>query len=197
MRRLSWIMLSLVFVFIFSTSSKIFAEENESYYYVLKGGIYSPENDDVKDADEGINLEAAIGTYTSEYFGAEMGFGFFQTKFKEPSNVKITAKFFPITFNLLGNYPVGPVEMYGGGGIGAYISKTEVTENNQSDSEVHTSYGFQALLGGRYNLLNNLFVGMEGKYIWTKTPELTLLDRSIPDIHYDGFIVTVNVGSRF
>ena len=196
MRRRSWVILLLTFVFIFSLSTLTFAEDSKNSYFVLKGGIYSPDNDDVKDfTDEGINLEVAVGTYTSKYFGGELGVGYFQTRFKE--GPKVTAKFVPITFNLLGRYPAGPVDLYGGGGMGAYISKTEVTIGVDSDSEVDTFYGFQVLVGGKYNMPNDFFIGIEGKYIWTKTPEQQFFGVPLADTHYDGFIATVNVGTRY
>jgi len=196
MRQLSWIILLLTFVFTFFPSDLTFADDNKNFYYVLKGGIYSPQNDDVKDfVDEGINLEVALGTYTSEYFGAELGVGFFQTRTTE--GAKVTTKFFPITFNLFGKYSDGPIDIYGGGGVGAYINKTEVTINADSDSDLHTSLGFQTLVGGKYYILNDYFVGMEGKYIWAKTPEQTIMGVSLPDLHYDGFVVTINVGCRY
>jgi len=196
MRRLSWIILLLTFVFTFFPSALTFANDNKNSYYVLKGGVYFPQNDDVKDfVDDGINLEVAVGTFTSEYFGAELGVGFFQTRTTE--GAKVTTKFFPITFNLLGKYSDGPIDIYGGGGMGAYINKTEVTINAGSDSDLHTSYGFQALVGGKYYLLKDYFVGMEGKYIWTQTPQQTIMGVPLPDLHYDGFVVTVNVGARY
>jgi opacity protein-like surface antigen len=196
MRRISLIILLLTSVFIFFSSTLTFAEEKNNNYFVIKGGVYFPQSDDVEDfVDEGINLEVAVGTYTSKHFGCELGVGFFQTKFTE--GPKVTAKFVPITFNLLGRYPVGPVDLYGGGGIGAYISKTEVTIGENSDSEVDTFYGFQVLAGGKFYMSNDLFVGMEGKYIWTKTPEQNFFGVPIADLHYDGLIVTLNVGTRF
>ena len=200
MRRLSWVLALFPFLLISFCSNQTFAEDTKSSYIVLKGGVYFPQNDDVKDfTDDGIDLEVAIGKFTSKFFmvdlGGELGVGFFQTRFTE--GAKVTTKFFPITLNLLGKYPVGPVDIYGGGGMGAYISKTEVTVLEQSDSEVHTFYGFQTLIGGKYNLANDLFFGLEGKYLWTKTPEIILMGVPISDLHYDGFIVTLNIGTNF
>ena len=84
MRRISWIILLLTFVFTFFSSNLTFADDNKNSHLVFQGGVYSPENDDVKGfANEGISLEVAVGTYTSKYFGGEQGFGFFQTRFTE------------------------------------------------------------------------------------------------------------------
>jgi len=197
MKRTSWFPFILAVVPILFFTSAVFAQDNlKNQYVVVKGGMYSPQNDDVKDFEDGINLEVAFGTYMNKYFGAELGIGFFQTKFTENSG-KVTTKFFPITFNLLGNYPSGPVEIYGGGGVGAYISKTEITITGNSDSEVDTFYGFQVLVGGRYNMANNLFIGIEGKYIWTKTPEQEFFGIKVTDTHYDGIVGTLNIGTRF
>lgn len=196
MKRISWFSFVLTFILIFFLSTITFAQDKKPNYFVVKGGVYSPQHNDVKDfTDDGINLEVAVGTYSSKYFGGEFGVGFFQTKFTE--GAKVTAKFVPITLNILGRYPAGPFDLYGGGGIGAYISKTEVTIMENSNSEVDTFYGFQVLVGGKFNMPNDFFIGMEGKYIWTKTPEQMLFGVPVADIHYDGLIVTVNVGTRY
>jgi opacity protein-like surface antigen len=195
MKRIFWVPFVLTFISVFLLPNPTFAEDDKSIYVVLKGGVYSPDHDDVKDFDEGINLEVAVGTYTSKYFGGELGVGFFQTESKEGADV--TTKFVPITYNALGRYPAGPVDIYGGGGMGVYISKTEVTVMGTSEKELDTFYGFQVLVGGKYNLPNDLFIGMEGKYIWTKTPETDFFGVHVTDAHYDGFIVTINCGTRY
>lgn len=195
MKRIFRFSFVLTFVSIFLLPNLTFAEDDNSIYVVLKGGVYSPQHDDVKDFDEGINLEVAVGTYTSKYFGGELGVGFFQTESKE--GTKVTTKFVPITYNVLGRYPAGSVDIYGGGGMGAYISKTEVTLMGNSEKEIDTFYGFQVLVGGKYYMPNNLFIGLEGKYIWTKTPEHEFFGVPITDAHYDGFIVTINCGTRY
>jgi outer membrane protein W len=64
-----------------------------------------------------------------------------------------------------------------------------------SDSHSATSFGGFLGAGANLNLDQNWFVGLEGKYLWTK-PQFSFVGQNI-DVAFDGWILTGNLGFRF
>jgi opacity protein-like surface antigen len=172
--------------------------ENPSNYVVLKGGLYSPSKDfDIGathfELDDGFVAEIAAGHYFVPFFATELGVGYFESK-ASPAVPPGETKFKVVPVTLTGKvlFPFGPIEPYGEFGIGAYITKAEVsgTIGNFSGS-TKGAFGLHAGGGANINITPNVFLGAEGRYLWAK-PSF-----GGQDIKLDGFTVTGNLGYRF
>jgi hypothetical protein len=53
--------------------------EEKTNYFTIKGGIYSPESDDLEGFDTGSALEIAFGHYFNRNFTLELGLGHLKT----------------------------------------------------------------------------------------------------------------------
>ena len=80
-------------------------------------------------------------------------------------------------------------ETISGAGMGVYFSKVEARAFGISNSNMETNYGFQVVAGGNVDIRQDFFVGIEGKYLWTKSDEI--------DARFDGFTMSAIVGTRF
>jgi opacity protein-like surface antigen len=174
------------------------AAGNPSNYVVLKGGLYSPNNDfDIGathfELDDGFVAELAVGHYIVPFFATELGIGYFESKASPavpPGEVKF--KVVPVTLTGKVLLPFGPIEPYGEFGIGGYITEADVsgTIGNFAGSTKGV-FGLHAGGGVNFNITPNVFLGAEGRYLWAK-PSF-----GGQDIKLDGFTVTGNLGYRF
>lgn len=169
-----------------------------SSYVVLKGGIYSPSKDfDVNninvDSKTGFDGEIAFGQYFLPMLGAEFGVGYFESKGSPaalPGELKL--KVVPVTLTGKVFLPLGPIEPYGEFGIGAYITKLDLSGNlGDFGGSTKGVFGLHAGGGVNINFTDTVFVGAEGRYLWAK-PSF-----GGQDIKLDGFTVTANLGFRF
>ncbi|HVY06120.1 MAG TPA: porin family protein [Burkholderiales bacterium] len=72
--------------------------------------------------------------------------------------------------------PIDRLELYVGGGAGAYRTDLRVKDNPFKSEEDDTSFGYQGLAGGDYFISRNLSVGLEYRKFKTKAD----LDPSVP-----------------
>jgi len=172
--------------------------ENPSNYAVLKGGLYSPSKDfDVGathfERDDGFVAEIALGHYFAPIFATELGVGYFESKASPavpPGDTKF--KVYPVTLTGKVLFPLGPIEPYGEFGIGGYITKAEVSGTfGNFSSSTKGVFGLHAGGGVNFNITQDVFLGIEGRYIWAK-PSF-----GGQDIKLDGFTVTADLGFRF
>lgn len=172
--------------------------ENPSNYVVLKGGLYSPSKDfDIGathfELDDGFVAEVAVGHYFAPIFATEFGVGYFESK-ASPAVPAGEVKFKVVPVTLTGKvlFPLGPIEPYGEFGIGGYITEAEVsgTIGNFTGSTKGV-FALHAGGGVNVNVARNLFLGVEGRYLWAK-PSF-----GGQDIKLDGFTVTADLGFRF
>ena len=166
------------------------------YYVYLQPGVYIPQYSHSflidGEFDTGPNIELVFGKYVNRNIAGELGIGYFETKGElSSSRTHLKEQVFDIFYTLKGLLPMGPVEIYGGGGFGVYISKASI----YPDHEVNTNLGLHVLAGGRYNINEQLFVGVEGKYIWSSASFNN--GNVVDDVQLDGIFVGANVGIRF
>jgi len=186
------------------------ADAQLSNYAVAKAGAYFPNGDDLKGFSTGFNGEVAIGHYFNKNFAGELGFGYFQSSGSaSASSGGISAAAsgdiyaIPVTLAVKAIYPIDKWEIYALGGMGAYFCNAKVNVSGTSggfsfsgsQSSSATSFGGFLGAGADVNITENWFIGVEGKYLWTK-PSFSFAGQSI-DAKFDGWTVTGNVGFRF
>lgn len=180
------------------------AAETPINYLELKAGVYSPSDsfdlhnfnggvDSHLDSKTGFNGEVAIGRYLIPILAVELGAGYFESKGSPatpPGETKL--KVVPVTATAKVLAPLGPVEPYGEFGIGAYFSRLELDGNLGAFSgSSDTTYGLHAGAGVNVNVADNVFLGVEGRYLWAK-PSF-----GGQDVKLNGFTVTGDLGYRF
>ena len=176
-------------------------------YLVLKGGMYSPQNEKLYNFDSGFNGELAFGHYFNKNLALEVASGFFQTRATRSASSEFTSAEATLDFNLVpltgalrAVIPLGAFELYGLGGGGAYFlwTDTSVSTNNRSSSS-SDKYN-QTLAGGflgagaSIKISPTVFLGLEGKYLWTTNLSLDNLET---DINLNGIQATLNLGFLF
>ncbi len=178
--------------------SPAFAKPLSPNYATLKVGGYFPQHSDLDGFDSGFNGEISFGHLVAPGFAVEGGVGYFETKgeFFSPG-VSGSEKFkvVPLTLSLKGQTFFQQFEPYVEAGIGVYFIKDElsglVLGIPVSESENNTQVGFHLGLGGNFNVTRQLFLGLEGKYVWVKADTFGV------DVRLDGITLTGNIGFRF
>ena len=172
--------------------------EYPSNYLVLKGGLYSPSDDfDLQgqhfNRDDGFVAEIAYGHYFAPIFALELGAGYFESKATAAVPAGETKfKVVPVTLTGKLLFPIGPFEPYGEFGIGGYITETDLSGTvNQALDSTKSVFGLHAGAGVNFNITRNIFLGVEGRYLWAKP------SWGGTDIKLDGFTVTADLGFRF
>lgn len=153
-------------------------------YGAVKLGVYSPRSHFLRGQDfsNSIDGELALGHYFSPSLAGEFGLGYFRTS--NGSN-QITA--YPVTVTGKGILPLGDLELYAGAGIGAYFAKAKLLSLSYDD----TALGWHILAGFNLNVMQNLFLGAEMKYLWVK-PSFGSWESRL-----DATTGTANLGVRF
>jgi len=189
-------------------------------YVALKFGAYFPQSNDLETWSNGFNGELAFGHYFNPNMAGEVGIGYFETKAdfagntvlgRATENDKITV--LPVTVTGKAIIPLGgkdgsrgasPGELYIGAGIGAYFAKGESdifiqSRGSASQSSNDVAFGAHVVAGGSFNATQNIFIGVEMKYLWVK-PSFSGTFFGVPislDPELDGFTATANLGFRF
>lgn len=203
MKKTSILFLLLAVALIGISSAASAEEEKPANYVLLKAGIYSPSMSfdlnnfnggrEHLDSKTGFAGEVAVGHYFLPILAIELGAGYFESDGSpaaQPGETKL--RVVPLIATGKVFLPLGIFEPYGLAGIGAYISDLEVsgtTNNFQGSTEV--TYGFHAGAGFNINFSKNMFVGLEGKYLWAE-PSF-----GGQHVKLDGFVTTADLGFRF
>ena len=170
-----------------------------SNYVQMKLGGYFPQTNDLDHFDAGGNFEVGVGHRVAPGFAIEGNFGYFETKgtFNLPGigSVDETFKVMPLTLSFKGQVFFDRFEPYAEAGIGVYFIKDELNGTvlgfSGSDSENDTQLGLHVGLGGNYNITPQVFLGVEGRYLWLRTDTFGV------NVQLDGFLLTANLGYRF
>lgn len=172
-------------------------------YLVIKAGMYDPSNDfqirgpggtgiDIN-SETAFDGEVAIGHYFLPFLAFELGAGYLENKGTAAGQTG-TAKLKVVPVVLSGRLiaPLGPVEPYIIGGVGAYLTdfNADVSTSTASGATKIT-YGLHAGAGVNFDITRWFFFGAEGRYLWS---EPSFEGR---DIKLDGFTATGDLGFRF
>jgi len=163
-------------------------------YVALKLGAYLPQDDDMDEFDTGFNGEVALGHYFNPNIAMEFSGGYFKSE-GDAEGVSGEVTVNPILLSIKGVAPFAGGEFYGLVGGGLYITEFEVSALGLTFTDDDTVFGFQLGIGANFNLANNVFLGLEGKYFWAK-PSISILGESL-DVNIDGIQATANIGFRF
>jgi opacity protein-like surface antigen len=196
----------IVLVLAFLIPINVFAQN--PFYIAFKPGIYSPQSSDLDGFDTGFNGEIALGYRFHRNIAAEFGLGYFNTQ-EERTFVgstyvgeELDIYVYPVTFTLKAILPYKKWEFFGLAGAGVYIAYGPYDyDDDDYDYDYHYDTVFGGYLGAgiHYNITPGIFVGVEGKYLWTGKVEWDEV-LGIPTegkFKMDGIIATAVIGIRF
>ncbi|MGE5190202.1 MAG: outer membrane beta-barrel protein [Gemmatimonadota bacterium] len=167
-------------------------------YATLKFGGFFPQHSDLDGFDSGFDGEVSFGHLVAPGFAVEGAIGYFETSGDFFSPIASGSKKFkvvPLTLSLKGQTFFAQFEPYVEAGIGVYFIRDELNGTilgfPVSDSDDDAQVGFHVGLGGNVNLTPQMFLGLEGRYLWLKTDTFGV------DVRLDGITLTGNIGFRF
>jgi opacity protein-like surface antigen len=180
-------------------------------YFVFKGGVYTPESDELRHFDSGFNGEIAFGHYFHPNFALELGAGYFEVKptyrshyYYGGSSEKDRIWVVPITLSLKPALQFPPFELYALGGGGLYIINVETSGNlgqtgSFSFSDNGSVFGAHLGAGLNWNITPRVAIGVEGKYIWAEKKFEKTVNNTTVQVNADvqGFQTTLNLSFRF
>ena len=196
------IIFMVVLLLTFLIPINVFAKS--PFYIAFKPGIYSPQSSDVDDT--GFNGEIMLGYRFNPNIAAEFGIGYFNTEAEE-----FDIDVYPVTFTFKAIVPYKKWEFFGLAGAGVYIVSGPY-DDDYHDHDHHHDHDYydydydyddddyDARLGGylgagiHYNITRKIFVGVEGKYLWTDKVKLEDLGLKF---NMDGIIATAVIGIKF
>lgn len=173
-------------------------------YMVLKAGVYVPSEkfdlESVKlgsaehlNPKNGFDGSIALGYYFLPILAGEFEAGYFHSK-ATPTTGGATTKLdvVPVLLTAKLILPIGPLEPYAEGGGGAYITSLKGTGDlDNFKLTTKATYGLHAGAGVNLYILPTVFVGAEGRYIWSR-PKF-----GGQPVDLNGFVVTGDLGFRF
>ena len=165
----------------------------------FKLGGYFPQSSELENFDVGGHGEVSVERNLSQYFGIGAAIGLFQTN--NTTNVLVsqggtltsisadqTVRSTYLILNATLMIPAGAFVPYVEGGGGYYF--THIKESSSaSNYKDDTSFGYHAGAGLNWFFTKDYYIGLGGRYIWTKTNDL--------NIRLDGVLADVNLGIRF
>ena len=208
--------LAVVNVLSIFTASNVMADDTakRANYGQLKLGVFQPAGDlDDAGFDTGGGVAVAYGRYLTPYLVFEAAIDGFATEndfrsandsagsYKQDNTLAAGA----FLLTLKGEYPIGPVSLFGGigGGVYSVTLDSDIDSNtlgNFSTDDSDAVLGAHVVAGANYDVTERFFVGVEGMYRWTDDVDLNETVASIP-VKYSGdlsgYTVTVNAGFRF
>jgi len=152
--------------------------------FTLKGGYYSSE--DADEMDDGYIVNLSWMQYTSKNFALEFELGYFDAG-GDDAGVKGDVWGIPTMVNGRVNMPVGPLELYGGVGVGNFYYEAEADAGAVSVDADGWLFAGDAFFGATIALKDTLTLGLEAKYYTTE--EIDVLDESL-----DSFALMVTLG---
>jgi len=186
------------------------------FYIDFKPGIYSPQSSDLDSFDTGFNGEIAFGYRFNPNIAGEFGIGYFHTEGERTFvggtyvGQELDVDVYPVTFTFKAILPYKKWEFFGLGGAGVYIVSGAYDVDDWDDDDWDDwdddDHDYDAVLGGylgagiHYNVTPRIFVGVEGKYLWTDKAKLKFEEFGVPHrvkFNMDGIIATAVIGFRF
>ena len=171
------------------------AASSYSNYITAKLGAYIPQHRDMDNYDAGPNIELALGRYFNPNVALDFSLGFFHSE-GSVAGIDLGVHGFPILLSIKGLIPHAGGELYALAGGGVYITSFEAVGLGVLVNDKDNALGYQLGIGANFLVADNMFFGLEGKYLWAQ-PTYKMNGVTSSDVHIDGIQVTVNVGGRF
>lgn len=190
---------------LFLAPFSVMAQEKMSYL-AIKAGAFSPAGDfDDAGFESGFNGEIALGRYFDPDAAIEGGIGFYRSEAHASDPVSgedDSVWVMPITATVKGILPFKDVNLFGGVGLGIYFASAEVKDkvNGVSDkfTDADTVFGVHVSIGANVNITPDIFLGFEGKRIWTEEAEFSGSGSTqTVKSDLDATTLTGNLGFRF
>jgi outer membrane protein W len=188
------LLVAIALIFLLPISS---AGQEKRDYIIAKGGVYSPIGglDDLN-FGSGFDGEIAWGHYFSPNFALELGAGYF-----ESDDIRVV----PFLATGKAIYPKGSWELFAEVGVGAYFASFNGNLNDPALGTIvlddgATVFGLTLGVGVNYNITEEFFLGIGGKYLLTSDAEFGGVATSGPaslETDLDGYMVTGVFGFRF
>lgn len=166
----------------------------------FKLGGYFPQSSELEDFSVGGHGEVSVERNLSQYFGIGAAVGVFQAN--NTTNVLVsqggtlasistdqTVRSVYLILNATLMIPAGAFVPYVEGGGGYYFTNINESSSVASLSKDDDSFGYHAGAGLNWFFTKDYYIGLGGRYIWTKTNDL--------NIRLDGVLADVNLGFRF
>jgi len=197
----------VVLVLILLIPINIFAQS--PFYIAFKPGIYSPQSSDLDGFDTGFNGDFVFGFRLNPNIAVELGIGYFNTEGEKTvtgatygGRKNFDLDVWSFTFTLKAILPYKKWEFFGFGGGGAYSVSRPYDVENYYHHYYYDDYDddYDLVLGGylgagiHYNIAPKIFLGVEGKYLWTEQAKFEYLEERF---RMDGIIATAVIGFRF
>ena len=180
-------------------------------YAVVKGGVFYPEGS-LSNLGAGFTGELAYGYRFEEHLAVELSSGYFGSSktfsvsgLGSGASLKESVDAVPLTAAIKIIVPIKKqFELYFLAGPGAYFVNSKASYSGAALSA--PSSGNKTVAGGflgtgvAYNITPKVFVGLEGKYLWTADTRVTTSVRGLPVTEGDrieGPLFTASVGFRF
>lgn len=178
------------------------------FYIAFKPGIYSPQSSDLDGFDTGFNGEFAFGFRFNPNMAAELGIGYFNTEGEKTvagaiygGRRNFDLDVWSFTFSLKGILPYKQWEFFGlaGGGIYSVSQPYDAGDYHHHDYYYY-DYDYDSILGGflgagiHYNISPKIFLGVEGKYLWTQQADFADIEDRF---RMDGIIANAVIGFKF
>ena len=197
--------LAVVLVFAFLIPMDVFAQS--LFYIAFKPGIYSPQSSDLGGFDTGFNGDFVFGFRFNPNIAAELGIGYFNTEGEKTvagatyaGRRNFDLDVWSFTFTLKGILPYKKWEFFGLAGGGIYSVSKPYYQEDYRHHDYYYDYDYDSILGGflgagiHYNIAPKIFLGVEGKYLWTQQANFGDLQEKFA---LDGIIATAVIGFRF
>lgn len=213
MKKMIALFLVLASVLIGNVTPAFSDDEKPSNYVTVKGGMIALQNiahlenlenpgDNILPADSSLDTnvgwggQLAAGHYFTSFLALEIESGYFEIHNSRKNSRElddITLWVYPLLATLKVLFPLSNMELYIEGGGGAYFTRFIVDNNALSGpwtAGTKTSYSLHAGGGLNINLSNAVFLGLEGRAIWTR-PEW-----GQEDLQIEGYTATAVLGFR-
>lgn len=166
--------------------------QDGSGYLAIKSGLYSYEGDLDEEHAAGFNGEITYGHYIQHLLVLEGTAGYFHDGVSSGNDIRG----YDLQISVKRTFDIGRYEPFIGAGVGVYFAnyKGVLKEaRNRVPMDVDdTVYGVHLLAGLNLNFHSSLFLGFEGKYIYTDDA-----DFNGAKIDLDGLTTMAVLGYRF
>ena len=150
-------------------------------YFLVKGGVYTPQSSTMDNFGTGGVVEAAAGHFFLPFLSGELGGGYFESK-----NGGEKLSVYPLTLAARLRLPLPIVKPYAILGGGAYFTTLDTSVGSKDD----TAYGYFAGAGVDFKI-TFLLLNIEAKWLWVE-PSFSGTNKNI-----EGVVVTAGLGLEF